>query len=95
MLEIMLVVEEVNVISQELDKKMKFEFMIVFFEVRGEQTGRIEVMIKVINIEIKYEWIWFKVKFMNRKYVMQEMYNDFLDGDDFWDLFFVSIRYIR
>lgn len=86
MLEIMPAVEEANAISQELDKKMKFESMIVSPEARGEQTGRTEVMIKATNIETKHEWIWPKVKFMNRKYVMQEMYNDFLDGDDPWDL---------
>jgi hypothetical protein len=86
MLEIMPAVEEANAISQELDKKMKFESMIVSPEARGEQAGRTEVMIKATNIESKHEWIWPKVKFMNRKYVMQEMYNDFLDGDDPWDL---------
>ncbi|XP_062578631.1 kinesin-like protein KIF28P isoform X1 [Saccostrea cucullata] len=86
MLEIMPAVEEANAISQELDKKMKFESMIVSPEARGEQTGRTEVMIKATNVETKHEWIWPKVKFMNRKYVMQEMYNDFLDGDDPWDL---------
>lgn len=95
MLEIMPAVEEANAISQELDKKMKFESMIVSPEARGEQTGRTEVMIKATNIETKHEWIWPKVKFMNRKYVMQEMYNDFLDGDDPWDLPPVSTRYTR
>lgn len=88
-------VEEANAISQELDKKMKFESMIVSPEARGEQTGRTEVMIKATNIETKHEWIWPKVKFMNRKYVMQEMYNDFLDGDDPWDLPPVSTRDTR
>ena len=86
MLEIMPAVEEANAISQELDKKMKFESMIVSPEARGELSGRTEVMIKATNIETKHEWIWPKVKFMNRKYVMQEMYNDFLDGDDPWEL---------
>nr|XP_022323498.1 kinesin-like protein KIF28P isoform X1 [Crassostrea virginica] len=86
MLEIMPAVEEANAISQELDKKMKFESMVVSPEARGELSGRTEVMIKATNIETKHEWIWPKVKFMNRKYVMQEMYNDFLDGDDPWEL---------
>lgn len=92
MLEIMPAVEEANAISQELDKKMKFESMVVSPEARGELSGRTEVMIKATNIETKHEWIWPKVKFMNRKYVMQEMYNDFLDGDDPWELPPVSIH---
>ncbi|ESO96408.1 hypothetical protein LOTGIDRAFT_115884, partial [Lottia gigantea] len=85
--EMMPAVEEANSISEELDKKMKFELMVVSPEARGELRGRTEVMIRVVNVETKHEWIWSHEKFMNRKYLMQEMYQDFLEeGYDDWDL---------
>lgn len=31
------------------------------------------------------EWIWEKNKFVNRKYLMQEMYQNFVEGDE-WDV---------
>lgn len=31
------------------------------------------------------EWIWDKNKFINRKYIMQELYQNYTDGDD-WDV---------
>jgi hypothetical protein len=37
-------VEEANSISEELDKKRKFDLMIVSPEARGELSGRTEVM---------------------------------------------------
>ena len=29
-------------------------------------------------------WLWERGKFMNRRYMMQEMYQQFLDEDDSW-----------
>lgn len=31
------------------------------------------------------EWIWDRNKFLNRKFLMQEMYQNYVDGDD-WDV---------
>lgn len=42
-MELMPAVEQANSISEELDKKMKFEMMIVSPEARGELKGRTEV----------------------------------------------------
>jgi hypothetical protein len=42
-MELMPSVEQANSISEDLDKKMKFELMIVSPEARGELTGRSEV----------------------------------------------------
>ncbi|XP_041372207.1 kinesin-like protein KIF28P [Gigantopelta aegis] len=83
--EILPAVEEANSISDELDKKMKFEIMIVSPEARGELKGRTEVMVRVINLETKHEWIWPRQKFLNRKFIMQEMYQNHLEGEE-WDL---------
>ncbi|XP_050405632.1 kinesin-like protein KIF28P isoform X1 [Patella vulgata] len=83
--ELMPAVEECNSISEELDKKMKFELMVVSAEARGELKGRTEVMVRVVNLETKHEWIWPREKFMNRKFLMQEMYQNFMEGEE-WDL---------
>ncbi|KAH9524310.1 Kinesin-like protein kif28p [Bulinus truncatus] len=83
--DLMPAVENANSISEDLDKKMKFELMIVSPEARGELTGRTQVMIRVINLETKHEWVWPREKFLNRKFVMQEMYQTYLDGEN-WEL---------
>ncbi|PVD36027.1 hypothetical protein C0Q70_02997 [Pomacea canaliculata] len=83
--ELMPAVEQANSISEELDKKMKFEMMIVSPEARGELKGRTEVMVRVINLETKHEWVWSRQKFLNRKYIMQEMFQNFQEKES-WDL---------
>lgn len=30
------------------------------------------------------EWVWDKNKFINRKFIMQEIYQNFTDGDPDW-----------
>lgn len=84
-MELMPAVEQANSISEDLDKKMRFELMVVSPEARGELKGRTEVMVRVTNLETKHEWIWSRQKFLNRKFVMQEMYDNFQEGDE-WDL---------
>jgi len=83
--ELMPAVENANSISEDLDKKMKFELMVVSPEARGELSGRNQVMVRVVNMETKHEFVWTREKFLNRKYVMQEMYQNFTDGEE-WDV---------
>ncbi|XP_052091437.1 kinesin-like protein KIF28 [Mytilus californianus] len=85
LLEMLPAVEEANAISEELDKKRKFEIMIVSPEARGELSGRTEVMVRMKDLETNHEWVWPRQKFFNRKFVMQEMYNEFQEGDP-WEL---------
>ena len=49
-----------------------------------------QVMIRVTNLETKHEWIWSRQKFLNRKFVMEEMYDNFQEGEE-WDLPAVSV----
>lgn len=49
MLELIPAIEEANSISEELDKKMKFELMVVSPEARGEIHGRTEVCVSLFN----------------------------------------------
>ena len=32
------------------------------------------------------EWIWDRNKFVNRTYLMKEMFQNYYDGDEDWDL---------
>ena len=38
------------------------------------------------NLENGTEFIWPKEKFLNRLYLMKEMYNNYEEEDDDWDL---------
>ena len=54
-------------------------------QARGLREGRTEVMVKVKNLKTNHEWTWDRNKFINRKYLMQEMYQNYIEGDD-WDV---------
>ncbi|OWF37465.1 Kinesin-like protein KLP6 [Mizuhopecten yessoensis] len=75
-------VQQANSISEELDKKLKFELIVVSPEGRGETKGRSIVMVKVTHLETKFEWMWPFQKLLNRMYVMQEMYDELLEGEN-------------
>lgn len=40
-------------------------------------------MIRMTNLKNLNEWLWDVGKFMNRKYMMQDHYQKFLDGEEF------------
>lgn len=84
LLEVMPAVEEANSISEELDKRVKFEIMLVAPQVLGKSSGKTEVQVKMKNLENGTEFVWPKEKFLNRLYMMKEMYNNYEDDDD-WD----------
>ncbi|CAD5119498.1 DgyrCDS8102 [Dimorphilus gyrociliatus] len=83
MAEIVPAIEEANSISEELNKKRKFELLLVSAEARGENEGRTKIFVKMKNLENNLEWVWPKEKFMNRKYVMQELFEKYQDGESF------------
>ena len=41
--------------------------------------------VKVNSQEDDSEYIWDRNKFMNRKFLMQEMYQNYVEGDE-WDV---------
>ena len=45
----------------------------------------LQVMVHVVDLETGLEWVWSREKFLNRKFVMQEMFEKFEDGED-WQL---------
>ncbi|XP_074659378.1 kinesin-like protein KIF28 isoform X2 [Tubulanus polymorphus] len=85
LIEMMPMVNEANAMSEELDKKVKFDIELISPQARGQQGGRTEVCVKVRNLENGNEWMWDRNKFINRKYLMQEMYQNFIEGND-WDV---------
>ncbi|CAB3985233.1 kinesin KIF28P [Paramuricea clavata] len=85
LLDILPMVEEANAISQELDRKVKFEACVLSPKSRGLVSGHPEVFIIMKNLQSGLEWMWSRTKFINRKYLMQEMYQDFEEGED-WKL---------
>ncbi|XP_038058147.1 kinesin-like protein KIF28P [Patiria miniata] len=78
-------VEEANAISEELDQKVKFEIVVMSPKARGLAHGRTEVCMKMRNLEKDLEYIWPRDKFVRRKYLMQEMYQNYTEGED-WKL---------
>jgi len=46
-----------------------------------------QVMVKMVATDGSgNDWLWDRNKFINRKYIMQEMYANFVEGDEDWDL---------
>ncbi|KAG8190882.1 hypothetical protein JTE90_010307 [Oedothorax gibbosus] len=85
LLEVLPGVEVANSISEELDKRVRFEIMLVSPQMIGHLNGRTEVYIKMKNLDTRQEYEWPKQKFLNRQYVMMEMYQNY-EADDAWDL---------
>ena len=46
----------------------------------------LQVCVKMKNLENGTEFIWPKEKFLNRLYLMKEMYNNYEEEDDDWDM---------
>ncbi|KAK3085516.1 hypothetical protein FSP39_004469 [Pinctada imbricata] len=85
-LEILPMVSEVNAVSEELDKHKSFE--VVLIAAAAQEGGDItqsqgtRVMVKMKNLLNGNTWLWERGKFMNRRYLIQELYQKFLDGED-------------
>jgi len=98
LIDVMPAVEEANSISEELDKRVKFEIILISPHMLGKMQGtkaegftdmkstQPEVCVKMKNLENGTEFIWPKEKFLNRLYLMKEMYNNYEEEEDDWDL---------
>ncbi|XP_012606659.2 kinesin-like protein KIF28P [Microcebus murinus] len=95
-IKLMPLVAEANQMSEELKKGLKMELKVknlASSDSRGYDLQK-EVMVKLTNQRTHQVWIWSKAKFINRKFLMEELYQRFLDGEDshvaqeddpFWD----------
>ena len=79
-------VSEVNAISEELDKKKFFEVIVVsdITEQHGRDEGsgeaEISVMVRMVDMLNDNEWLWEYRKFMNRCFLMHDLYQNMADG---------------
>ncbi|XP_062066818.1 kinesin-like protein KIF28 [Lepus europaeus] len=93
---LMPLVAEANQMSEELNKGLQMELKVknlASSDSRGYDLQK-EVTVKVTNRRTHEVWIWSKAKFINRKFLMEELYQRFRDGEDsdvaqeddpFWD----------
>ena len=65
--------------------QMVFEILLVSPQARGLKEGRTEVKVKMRSLVKDHTWIWNRNQFLDRKYQMQEMYQNYVEGDE-WDL---------
>ncbi|KAM4860801.1 kinesin-like protein KIF28 [Thomomys bottae] len=93
---LMPLVAEANQMSEELKKGLRMELKVknlASSDSRGFDLQK-EVMVRVTNQWTREVWVWSKAKFINRKFLMDDLYQRFLDGEDgcvaqgddpFWD----------
>ena len=98
LLEVLPGIELANAISEELNKNVRFEIMLVSPQFLGKmshlntidqvnlkkptQVERTEVFVKVYDLMNNLEFEFSKEKFLNRLYVMKEMYQNFEQGSE-------------
>ncbi|XP_046575245.1 kinesin-like protein KIF28P [Haliotis rubra] len=92
LIQLLPMVNEANAMSEELDKKVKFEIALVSPQARGLPHGRTEVNVKMRNLVNGNEWMFDRNHFINRKFLMQEMYQNFMEGCKDWDVERLNFR---
>eukprot|EP00056_Hartaetosiga_gracilis_P019456 m.14277 g.14277 ORF g.14277 m.14277 type:complete len:965 (-) comp7711_c0_seq1:436-3330(-) len=80
--ELTIKVSEANAISTELEKNKVFGIELV---PRQNIHGKASVMVIVEDSTNGALWLWSANRFVNRKFVMLEMFNAKLDGDEDWN----------
>ncbi|PIK54089.1 hypothetical protein BSL78_09017 [Apostichopus japonicus] len=86
LVELMPHVNEANAMSDELKKRIRFEIVLISPQSQGLSHGRTQVSVVMKNLSNENEFVWDRNKFLNRKYLMEEMYQDFVNGDKDWDV---------
>ncbi|KAM9817524.1 kinesin-like protein KIF28P [Neosynchiropus ocellatus] len=78
---LMPLVAEANQMSAELDKGAEFRLEIknlVLSDCKGHDLTK-EIVVRVTSTRSQQVWIWSKPKFVNRKFLMEEVYQQHLD----------------
>ncbi|XP_030831067.1 kinesin-like protein KIF28P isoform X3 [Strongylocentrotus purpuratus] len=81
-LELLPMVNEVNAVNEELNKHKNFEIVLISGAAQDGPNKETKVMVKMTSLLNGNEWLWERGKFINRRYVIQDMYQRYLDGDD-------------
>ena len=67
-------VSEANAISEELDKKLSFEAILISSAAtQGSGHQGTKVLVKMKNMVNENVWLWERGKFTNRRFLMQVM----------------------
>uniref|UniRef100_A0A3B4T953 Kinesin-like protein KIF28P n=1 Tax=Seriola dumerili TaxID=41447 RepID=A0A3B4T953_SERDU len=88
-IKLMPMVAEANQMSQELNKGVEFKLEIknlALSDSKGHDLEK-EIVVRVTSVGRKQVWMWSKAKFVNRKFLMEEVYQQHQaeDKDPFWD----------
>nr|XP_054748335.1 kinesin-like protein KIF28 isoform X2 [Lytechinus pictus] len=81
-LELLPMVNEVNAVSEELNKHKNFEIILISGAAQDGPNKETKVTVKMTSLLNGNEWLWERGKFINRRYVVQDLYQRYLDGDD-------------
>ena len=81
-LELLPMISEVNAVSDELNKYRHFELVLLGAATQDDNETKVVIQMKDLNTG--NQWLWGRDKFVNRRYMMQEMYQQFLDEDESW-----------
>ena len=68
---------EVNAVSEELDKYRHFEPVILASTGPENEGAGTKLMVRVKNLQNDNVWLWERGKFINRRFIMQEMYQQY------------------
>ena len=83
-LELLPQISEVNSVSEELNKYRVFE-PILMTACGPENEGEgAQLMIRCKNLQNDNIWLWERSKFINRRFKINEMYQQYIDNDDSW-----------
>ncbi|KAF7495667.1 Kinesin-like protein KIF28P [Sarcoptes scabiei] len=86
LLELIPAVEEANAISEELEKMVHFENVLVAPLFLGKTGRKPEPHVQVINSSTGQEFLWSKDKFLDRMFLMKQMYHCYETGEEQWDV---------
>ncbi|XP_062501904.1 kinesin-like protein KIF28 isoform X2 [Corticium candelabrum] len=81
-IELLPLVSQVNAISEELNKHKAFEVIILSAAAQEGKGTKPKVMVKMKNLMNSNVWLWDVGKFMNRRFLIQDMYEKFLDNPE-------------
>ncbi|XP_067117025.1 kinesin-like protein KIF28P [Osmerus mordax] len=98
-IKLMPMLAEANQMSQELHKEVEFKLEIknlALSDARGHDLEK-DIAVRVTSLKNRQVWLWSKSKFVNRKYLMEELYQQHQaegggavgpvprERDPFWD----------
>lgn len=81
-LELLPLIGEVNAISEELQKQRSFEIVLftgAALGLTGAAAQSTKVMVRIKSLSNGNEWLWDRVKFMDRRFLMQALYQASLE----------------